>query len=98
MNDYGRSEAKKNQAVGNVKDTLGGAVGNESLQAKGKAQNATGETQEHKSNMKNYAEGTYDQAAGAIKGAANSLTGNKSAEAQNKAQQKKGEAQKNVLS
>ncbi|KAI7897906.1 uncharacterized protein BX663DRAFT_444214 [Cokeromyces recurvatus] len=94
MSPLSRSEGKKDQAVGNMKDTVGSAFGNESLQSKGKTQNATGRGEEGGAQMSDYIKGTANQASGAVKGAFNSLTGDTSAEAANKCQQKKGEAQK----
>ncbi|KAI8879179.1 hypothetical protein K501DRAFT_287503 [Backusella circina FSU 941] len=88
-----RTDAKKDQFAGNVKDTLGSAVGNERMQAEGQAQHGSGQTQETAANTKGYVEGMADQVAGAVKGAYNSLAGNTGDEAANKAQQKKGEAQ-----
>ncbi|CAO3625733.1 unnamed protein product [Mucor hiemalis] len=79
----------------NIKhDSVGGAVGNDSLQSKGKAQNASGNTEETAANVTGYVKGAADQAAGAVKGAFNSATGNNTGEAGNKVQEKKGEAQK----
>jgi uncharacterized protein YjbJ (UPF0337 family) len=88
-----RTDAKKDQFVGNAKDTVGGAVGNERMQAEGQTQHGSGQVQETAANTKGYVEGMADQVAGAVKGAYNSLTGNSGDEAANKAQQKKGEAQ-----
>ncbi|KAI9487011.1 MAG: hypothetical protein EXX96DRAFT_62388 [Benjaminiella poitrasii] len=94
MSPLSRSEGKKDQTVGNVKDTLGGAIGNESLQNKGKTQNTTGHGEEKGAQMSDYVQGAANQASGAVKGAFNSLTGNTSGETANKGQQKQGEAQK----
>ncbi|KAI8080771.1 uncharacterized protein B0P05DRAFT_468751 [Gilbertella persicaria] len=93
-----RTDAKKDQFIGSVKDNVGGAVGNESMQSKGKTQNAAGHGQETAANVTDYVKGAMDQAAGAVKGAYNSLTGNTTGEAQNKMQQHKGEAQKEFSS
>ncbi|KAG0740008.1 hypothetical protein G6F57_012083 [Rhizopus arrhizus] len=89
-----RSDAKKDQFVGNVKETVGNAVGNESLENKGHAQNTSGKVQESAANLTGYVQGLVDQASGAVMGAVNSLTGNTTDEAGNKVQEKKGEAQK----
>lgn len=92
--DPSRTDAKKDQFIGSVKENAGAAVGNESLEARGKAQNNAGDVQETAANVQGYVQGAVDQVAGAVKGAYNSLTGNTADEAANKVQQKKGEAQK----
>ncbi|CEG67047.1 hypothetical protein CU097_006545 [Rhizopus azygosporus] len=89
-----KSEAKKDQFVGNVKETVGNAVGNESLESKGQAQNTSGKVQETAANITGYVQGMVNQASGAVMGAVNSLTGNTTDEASNKVTEKKGEAQK----
>ncbi|CAO3654685.1 hypothetical protein MBANPS3_009963 [Mucor bainieri] len=81
MSSPSKTEAKKDQFVGNVKENVGSAVGNESLEAKGTAQKS---------------DGAYDQAAGAVQGVVNSLTGNNSGEAEAKVQEKKGEAERKI--
>ncbi|KAL9540828.1 hypothetical protein MBANPS3_009459 [Mucor bainieri] len=87
--DASRTNANKDKVVGNVKDTVGGAVGNESLQAKGQAQNASGQTEGVLANVQSYVAGAADQVTGAVKGAVNSLTGDNSGEAGAKVQEKK---------
>ncbi|CAO3635097.1 unnamed protein product [Mucor fragilis] len=87
--DFSKTDSKKDRAVGNVKDTVGGAVGNESLQSEAQGALATAQ---------GYVQGAADQVSGAAKGAVNSLTGNNTGEAGNKLQEKKGEAQKNFNS
>ncbi|KAI8353247.1 hypothetical protein EDC96DRAFT_517317 [Choanephora cucurbitarum] len=96
MDSPSRTDAKKDQFVGDVKQNVGSAVGNESLESKGQAQNAAGHGQETAATLTDYVKGTADQVAGAVKGAYNSLTGNTTSEAGNKVQEKKGEAQKNL--
>ncbi|KAG2237272.1 hypothetical protein BDF21DRAFT_411142 [Thamnidium elegans] len=92
--DPSRTMSKKDQFVGSVKENTGAAVGNESLEARGKAQNNAGDVQETAANVQGYVQGAADQVAGAVKGAYNSLTGNTTEEVGNKFQRKKGEAQK----
>ncbi|KAI9354025.1 hypothetical protein BD770DRAFT_325279 [Pilaira anomala] len=94
MSSPSRTEAKKDQFVGSTKETVGNAVGNESLEAKGKTQNNAGVVQETAATVQSYVEGAVDQVSGAVKGAYDSLTGNTTGEAGDKVQEKKGEAQK----
>ncbi|KAG2235579.1 hypothetical protein BDF21DRAFT_411588 [Thamnidium elegans] len=94
MSSPSKTEAKKDQLVGNVKENVGHAVGNQSLEAEGKTQNGAGAAQETAANVQGYVQGAANQVSGAVQGAYNSLTGNSTAEAGSKVQEKKGEAQK----
>ncbi|KAI8068126.1 uncharacterized protein B0P05DRAFT_551873 [Gilbertella persicaria] len=96
MSSPSRTDAKKDQFVGDVKENVGGAVGNKSLESKGQAQNAAGHGQETAATVSDYVTGAVNQVTGAVKGAVNSLTGNTSGEASAKVEEKKGEAQKNL--
>ncbi|KAI8874962.1 hypothetical protein K501DRAFT_245628 [Backusella circina FSU 941] len=93
-----KTEGKKDQFVGNVKETVGSAVGNESLQSEGTTQRGSGQVQETAANVTGYVQGAVDQTMGAVKGAYNALTGNSTDEAAAKVQKKKGEAQQEVNS
>jgi uncharacterized protein YjbJ (UPF0337 family) len=94
MDSPSRTEAKKDQFVGHVKENVGHVVGNESLEQKGKTQSGAGQVQETAANVAGYVQGVANQVTGAVQGAYNSLTGNTADEASNKATEKKGEAQK----
>lgn len=94
MSSPSKTDAKKDQFVGNVKETAGHAVGNESLESKGKAQHGSGLVQETAANVSNFVQGTVNSVSGAVQGAVGALTGNTSQEANGKAEEKKGEAQK----
>ncbi|KAI8079530.1 uncharacterized protein B0P05DRAFT_540985 [Gilbertella persicaria] len=98
FNAPSRSDAKKDQLVGNVKETAGNLVGNERLQAEGKTQHGQGQANEAAANIVGYAQGLKDQVTGAVQGAVHSLTGDNTNEASDKVQQKKGEAQKEINS
>jgi uncharacterized protein YjbJ (UPF0337 family) len=93
-----KTEAKKDQFVGDVKETAGSAVGNESLESKGKTQHGTGLVEETAANVSGFVTGTVNQVTGATQGIVNSIFGNNSGEASAKATEKKGEAQKEVNS
>lgn len=97
-NGFSKSEAKKDQFVGNVKETVGNTLGNERLQAEGKTQHGQGQATEAAANIQGYVQGLANQVSGTVQGAINSLTGNTSGEASNKVQEKKGEAQKEMNS
>ncbi|KAI9359092.1 hypothetical protein BD770DRAFT_386589 [Pilaira anomala] len=98
MSTPSRTEAKKDQFIGQAKEHVGYAVGNESLEAKGKTQANAGQVEETAANLSGYVQGAVNQVSGAVQGAMNALTGNTSAEAGSKVQEKKGEAQKSFNS
>lgn len=89
-----KTDAKKDQFAGSVRENVGSALGNESMEARGKGQNASGNVQETLATAQNYVQGTVNQVTGAAKGAYNALIGDTSGEASAKVQNKKGEAQK----
>ncbi|KAI8889962.1 hypothetical protein K501DRAFT_237577 [Backusella circina FSU 941] len=91
-----KTDAKKDQFVGNVKENVGGVLGNESMETEGQTQRGRGQAQETAANVSGYVQGVAEQVTGAVKGAYNSLTGNTTDEAANKVQQKKGEAQQDI--
>ena len=93
-NGPSKTEGRKDEFVGNVKEKTGRAVGNESLQAEGASQNLAGTVQNQAAVVSGYVQGAADQLSGAVKGAYNALTGDSVGEAQNKVQEKTGEAQK----
>ena len=57
--DASKAGSKKDQFVGNAKDTLGGTVGNNSMQSEDKAQNASGSLEERIATVKCYVSGTF---------------------------------------
>ncbi|KAI8374613.1 uncharacterized protein BYT42DRAFT_577015 [Radiomyces spectabilis] len=93
-----KSHAKYDQTVGDVKETVGNAVGNESLQAKGTAQHGSGQAEETAANISGYVQGLKNQVEGTAKGVYNAMMGNSGDEAGAKVEKKAGEAQKGVNS
>ncbi|AWN36802.1 CsbD family protein [Methylobacterium radiodurans] len=57
-----------NEAVGNVKQGIGKATGNEKMQAEGKAQELKGETQRAVGGVKDGVNNAAQKAADAVKG------------------------------
>ncbi|KAL0081644.1 hypothetical protein J3Q64DRAFT_1730717 [Phycomyces blakesleeanus] len=98
MSAPSKTDAKKDQLIGDAKDTVGTMVGNESLQAKGQAQHNEGVVQETAANISGFVQGLSDQVQGTVTGAYNALTGNTTGEVTSKAEKKSGEAQKAVNS
>ncbi|KAG0748525.1 hypothetical protein G6F57_003712 [Rhizopus arrhizus] len=89
-----RTEGKKDQMTGNIKETMGGMMGNKSMESEGQTQRGEGNVQEKAANVTGYMQGLGKQVSGTMKDTYNSLTGNTSGEAGGKAEQKTGEAQK----
>ncbi|KAG1146160.1 hypothetical protein G6F37_007988 [Rhizopus arrhizus] len=92
--DPSRTEGKKDQMTGNIKETMGGMMGNERMESEGQTQRGSGKVQEGAANVTGYMQGLGKQVSGTMKDTYNSLTGNTSGEAGGKAEQKTGEAQK----
>jgi len=82
----------KDQAVGAVKETVGNAVGNPSLQAEGKVQNASGTAERNVVAAKNAADGAASQVTGAVKQTVGAATGDSTMEVKGAAERKLGEA------
>lgn len=70
-----KTEAKKDQYVGNAKETAGNAVGSQSLQNEGRAQHSDGLIQETTSNLTGLVNNTVGTATGAVSGVLNGLLG-----------------------
>jgi uncharacterized protein YjbJ (UPF0337 family) len=94
MSEPSKTNAQYNQAMGSVKETVGSALGNTNLQAKGHVQNKEGHAEQTAAETKGWVEGAVDSVAGAVKNTIGSLTGNTTQQAEGKAQQLKGDAQK----
>eukprot|EP01088_Endostelium_zonatum_P007929 TRINITY_DN203_c0_g1_i1.p1 TRINITY_DN203_c0_g1~~TRINITY_DN203_c0_g1_i1.p1 ORF type:complete len:107 (-),score=48.64 TRINITY_DN203_c0_g1_i1:83-370(-) len=78
------------QAVGAVKETVGHATGNHSLEAKGSVQKNEGKVEVEAVKGKERAKGASEETWGAIKETVGSITGNHDTEAQGKLEKEKG--------
>lgn len=101
-----------NEAMGNIKQGIGKAVGSEELQGEGIAQEVKGDTQKAVGTVKDKASDAYDsatgsstadkakgygnEAAGKVKQGVGNLIGDREMEADGVAQEAKGDAQKAV--
>lgn len=68
-------------AAGSLKQTVGKALGNESMQCEGAGKKAQGNAEVDAAKAKGYAEGTGEKLSGNIKSGVGSMIGNKSMEA-----------------
>jgi uncharacterized protein YjbJ (UPF0337 family) len=98
MSEPSKTNAQYNQAMGSVKETVGSALGNHEMEAKGNVQNKEGHAEQSAAEIKGWVEGAIDSVVGAVKDTFGSLTGNTSQQAEGKAQQLKGDAQKSANS
>lgn len=70
-----KTEARKDQYVGDAKQTVGSAVGNDNLQTSGQAQNNNGLIQETTANAANLVTGVVNGATGTVQGVLGGLLG-----------------------
>ncbi|KAI8080253.1 uncharacterized protein B0P05DRAFT_469329 [Gilbertella persicaria] len=70
-----KTEAKKDQYVGDVKETAGSAVGNERLKTEGQTQHGNGLIQETTANIGDVVQGTLNTVTGTVNGLVSGLTG-----------------------
>ena len=83
-----------NAAVGTVKENIGHAVGNHSLEARGAADRAQGNAEVEVAKAQGYANGVVDNVSGSIKNAAGQVVGNDRMRAEGEAECLKGKAEK----
>lgn len=91
--DPDRSTGSWNQTVGSAKEFVGGLVGNESLKQTGREQNRSGQEQEARGQINDYASGFTDRVSGAVGSAAAGLTGDRSKQAEYQNQHDSGKTQ-----
>ena len=85
-------------AVGSIKETIGNAVGAESLAQAGSEQAAKGDAEYKLAQTQEYAEGTADRVGGKIDRVIGAATGDHTKEAAGLAQETKGKAQQGASS
>jgi len=81
---------------GAAKESLGKAIGNEQMQAEGKATKAEGEGEYKAAQLKGQAEGYKDQTTGGVKETVGKTIGNEQMQAEGKVKKNAGEAHKNI--
>jgi len=90
------SHGQKEKVKGNVKETVGTVVGNERMEAEGKAQKLKGEAEVQTAKSQEYSKGLYEQSTGALKENIGWAVGNEQMEAEGKVTKLKGEARKSA--
>lgn len=86
-----RSKGKLDEVVGNVKQGVGNAFGNERLEAEGRAQELGGESRQDAAKTVGTAKGMVEEAKGTLKQGLGGLTDNERLEAEGRADELKGE-------
>ena len=87
-----RSKGKLDEVVGNVKQGVGNAFGNERLEAEGRAQELGGESRQDAAKTVGTAKGMVEEAKGNLKQGLGGLTDNERLEAEGHADELKGES------
>lgn len=91
--DSDRTSGNWNQTIGSAKEALGGLTGSESLKQAGREQNLSGQQQEAKGQLNDYASGAADRVKGAVGSGFANITGNPQAEAEYQRQHDTGKTQ-----
>jgi len=81
-------------ATGSVKENVGWAFGNRSMEANGKAENAKGNAEIEAAKAKGYAEGVVDNVSGSVKNGVGQVLGNERMRVEGEAERLKGKAEK----
>ena len=87
-----RIEGVTQKGVGAVKEAVGKAIGNEQMQAEGKAKELKGEAREESAKAGERTKGAVEEATGAIKNRVGAVIDNEQMQAEGKAEELKGEA------
>ena len=89
-----KTSGYQDEDIGAVKENVGWATGNESLEARGKAQHLKGEAEVETAKAKERTKGTGEQIKGNIKETAGKIIGNEQMEVEGKVDRLKGDARK----
>lgn len=87
-----RIEGAAQELGGKVKKGIGEAIGNEQMQAEGKATELKGQGKQEAAKAAERVKGTVEQVAGTVKNKVGNLIGNEQMEVEGKAKELKGEA------
>ena len=87
-----RGEGAAEKFGGKVKGAVGKAIGNERLEAEGKAQELSGAAKEETAKAGERAKGKTEEVVGAVKNRVGAAVGNERLRAEGKAKELKGEA------
>lgn len=91
-----RSEGYKDEIVGAIKENVGWAIGNEKMEAEGKAQKLKGDGEVESAKAQQQVKGAGEQLKGNVKEGAGKLLGNQQMELEGKGDKLKGEAREKL--
>jgi len=83
-------------AAGTVKENVGHAIGNHSMEARGAADRAKGNAEVEAAKAEGYAKGVVNNVSGAVKNTTGQVLGNESLRVEGEAERVKGQAEKEV--
>ncbi|KAK3328314.1 hypothetical protein B0T19DRAFT_424146 [Cercophora scortea] len=84
--DPNRAAGSWNQTAGSAKEFVGGVIGSENLKQTGREQNLSGQEQEARGQLSDFASGAADRITGAVGGTFAGVTGDKKAQAEYQSQ------------
>lgn len=87
-----RSEGTAEKLGGKLKGAVGKALGNERMEAEGRAKELKGETKEEAAKSAERSKGKLEEVAGAVKNRVGAVIDNEQMQAEGKAKELKGEA------
>jgi uncharacterized protein YjbJ (UPF0337 family) len=91
-----RAEGAAEEVGGKIKGAVGKLIGNEQMEAEGKARALQGEAKQEAAKAGERAKGSVEEAVGAVKNRVGAVIDNEQMEAEGKAKELKGEARQNA--
>lgn len=95
-NSPSKTSGNMSAAAGAIKENVGHALGNKSMEADGAAKRAKGNAEVETAKAQGYAAGTADKAMGSVKKAAGNVVGNEQMRVEGEAEKTKGDAKQKV--
>ncbi|RKP12062.1 putative cruciform DNA binding protein [Piptocephalis cylindrospora] len=94
--EQSKMSANATWAKGQVKSTIGGVIGNETMRTEGEAEIAKGNADYKAAQAQGYVEGVKNDVKGNVKDGVNRVIGDDAGRAEGQAQQSLGQAQKDA--
>jgi len=95
-NSSKRAEGAAEELGGKIKGTVGKVIGNEQMEAEGKARVLKGEAKQEAAKAAERTKGKVEEVSGAVKNRVGAVLGNEEAEAEGRAKELRGEARQKV--
>jgi uncharacterized protein YjbJ (UPF0337 family) len=91
-----RTKGMAEQAAGKIAHAIGKVIGNEELQAKGKAEELKGDAREEGAKIAGRVKATAEEAGGAVEKAASAITGSEKMDMEGAAHELKGKVERKL--